>query len=307
MADPVDQHTLSKFYIAGFGDSSEKRSKNPNVWYYPLDVPPPRAWRREKAKQISVRPDYYTRHTAKADERYGVEKALGMTEDWAAEPIRDLCARRGTPTAEDIHAIAVFMTSTKGRTPALVDALGDFHVRTLNLVVRRMYQRVKADPAEHSRVLADMQAQGFPTAGLEDPEAFNPDGRTLSPVPAEHARALVKQEFDLAPRLIGMRWYVMHTTVDAPFITSDAPFHLDTRQDVEITFPLSRTAALFLLDDPVATNSRTETVLEHCRAIPAVVRILNARTAMAARTFLLSSSRTFPGDADILKILDIAP
>ena len=300
---PRQQHTLSRFYIARFGDAAEKPSKNPNVWYYPLDESHPRTWRRERAKQVSVRRDYYTEHRIPDEGKYGLEKALKLSEDWAAEPIAKVCDGRN-PTPEDIHTVALFMTTTMARAPAYVGALGALRTDTTRKAMRSLYGRVKKDPEEHARVVSQLQTRGLDPVDLRDPETFNPDRVRFVPSPASAAQTLIEAGTDLTLRLVGMVWLVFRTTKDEPFITSDVPLCPSADgPTVDLTFPLSSRIALYLRDHPAATNGGRQTVFEDRAATAEFVSLVNHRTARRAQEFLLSSRQHFPGHDQILEQL----
>lgn len=259
----VEQHTLPKFYITGFHDSDEKPSKNPFVWYFPLDEPRPRVWRRERARDISARTDYYVLHDVPSDRRLAMEDFFASLEDGAAGPLRRL-ARGENP--EGIAALSFFIASMLARPPALIEGFERFYSRLLGR-----------------------------------PETSYPDRARDKPNVGEAVRAMLNATIrDLEPRLRPMTWGVWLTTDEEPFIASDSPVAISLpiegsrvedldHPGFELSMPLSKLAAL-VIGRP---NSGPQVVIH--KAVPAAVRDMNKRTAHRATSFLIASSTRFPG------------
>jgi hypothetical protein len=261
--DCVEQHTLPRFYIAGFHDSAEKPSKNPFVWYFPLDEPRPRAWRRERARDISARTDYYTLPNSPPDRRLALEKFFASLEDGAADPLKRL-ARGENPGG--LAALSFFIAAMLARPPAHIEGFERFYSRLLGR-----------------------------------PETSYPDRARNKPNVTEALTAILRATTaDLEPRLRRMTWGVWLTTDNDPFIASDSPVAVSlpiegsSVEDLdhpgfELSMPLSKRAAL----DIFRPNSGPR--IEVHTAVPEAVREMNRRTAKRAVSFLIAPSKSFPG------------
>lgn len=259
----MEQHTLPKFYITGFHNSAEKPSKNPFVWYYPLDERPPRAWRRERARDISARTDYYTLPDEPPERRLALENLFGLLEDGAAAPLRRLA--RGEDL-ENLSALSLFVASMSARSPVLIEGFERF------------------------------------ISGLSGrPATSYPDRARNKPQVTESLKAILRATIaDLEPRLRRMTWGVWLTTDDVPFIASDSPVAMSLpiegssvkdldHPGFELSMPLTKRAAL-VIGRP---NSGLQVVVHH--AITEAVLDMNRRTANRAASFLIASSTSFPG------------
>lgn len=259
----MEQHTLPKFYITGFHDSAEKPSKNPFVWYFPLGEPSPRTWRRERARDVSARTDYYTLPNAPPERSLALEKLFGLLEEGAAAPLRRL-ARGENP--EGLGALSLFIASMFARPPVQIEGFERF-VSTL----------------------AKRPATSYPYRAVNKPEVTEASKVML--------RAAVE---DLEPRLRRMTWGVWLTSDDTPFIASDSPvavslsiqgYSVDDldHPSFELSMPLTKRAALVI----ARPNSGLQVVVHH--AVTEAVLDMNRRTAKGAASFLIASSTSFPG------------
>jgi hypothetical protein len=263
----MEQHTLPKFYITGFHDSAERPRKNPFVWYFPLDEPPARAWRRERARDISARTDYYTLPNEPPERRLAIESLFASLEDGAAIPLRRL-ARGEDP--EGLGVLSLFIASMLARSPVLIEGFERFASRLLN-----------------------RPATSYPDRARNKPEV------------TEALKVILGSAIqDLEPRLRRMTWGVWLTTDDKPFIASDSPVAISLpiegfsvndldHPGFELSMPLSRNAALVI----ARPNSGPRVAVYD--AVPEAVREMNLRTASRAASFLIASSTSFPGVAEL--------
>jgi hypothetical protein len=302
----VKQHTLPRFYIAGF--YADRPSKDPLVWVYTLPDGP---WKRERAKKISVREDYYTDKRAPRDAANGVERSLKVTEDRAAEPIQKL-ARGEAPTAEDMIHLAIFLAAMISRSPRLIAHVGDAVERMHREDMRKLYERAKSDPKEFEAILAEMRADGFDTTGITSPEVFALlEQLELVLNTAAPAALLLSTAIQSVVRLLlTMQWDVLSTTGDAPFVTCDMPVAMYLpgvglifggigEPYIEVTLALNKTTAVRIHHRaklPVGALG-----IGFRKANPDVVADLNRRTIALASEFVVASATMFPGDDAIAK------
>lgn len=265
----MEQHTLPKFYITGFHDSAEKPTKNPFVWYFPLDERPPRAWRRERARDVSARTDYYTLPNEPPERRLVIESLFASLEDSAAAPLRRL-ARGEDP--EGLGALSLFVASMLARSPVLIEGFERFASELLN-----------------------RPATSYPDRARNKPEV------------TEALKVILSRTIeDLEPRLRRMTWGVWLTTDDRPFLASDSPVAVSLpiegssakdldHPGLEISMPLSKRAAL-VVGRP---NSGPRVAVYD--AVPEAVRDMNLRTAARAASFLIAPSTSFPGVEELAR------
>lgn len=310
MSDPIKQHTLPKFYIAGF-HAEKRRKRNPKVWYYPLDEPKPRRWRLERAKKISVRPDYYTMSRKPPETRFRLEKGLGLLEEDASRAIGKL-SKEEFPTLDELNDIAQFIVSMIGRVPRIVDGLAERiegHARTQ---LGQWHERFTKHPEELEEFLREMRERGGPTSSNVEPSWFDPARFRIKPdTGAITAHALKEVVTSLYPGLLRADWTVLITSKDLPFIASDSPVAVvpqarDAAADSnetpttfsfhEISMPLRSEVALVIR--PNLSGEEIIRVGFASATIPGVLHI-NRRAALAARTFLIACSDAFPGQGEV--------
>ncbi|MEX1245042.1 MAG: DUF4238 domain-containing protein [Thermoanaerobaculia bacterium] len=269
MPDHVKQHTLPKFYIALFGDSTEKPSKNSNVWYYPLDEPLPRKWRRERAQDISVRGDYYSLLNSPPEKRLVVEKFFADVESAAAPALKSLALGQDLK----VGSLSLFVATMMARPPVLIEGFAAFASR-----------------------LSGRPDTSYPDRARNKPRLIESLGVNL--------RAMVE---DVEPRLRRMTWNVFITTdEEPPFISSDCPvattlpINGSREEDLdhpgcEISMPLTKRAAV-LIAQP---GSGPRGMIHACK--PGAVHAMNVRTVTRASSFLIAPSPTFPGVEELVR------
>jgi len=140
---------------------------------------------------------------------------------------------------------------------------------------------------------------------LGRPETSYPDRARNKPNVTEALTAILRATTGgLEPRLRRMTWGVWLTTDNNPFIASDSPVAVSlpiegsSVEDLdhpgfELSMPLSRRAAL----DIFRPNSGPR--IEVHTAVPEAVCEMNKRTARRAGSFLIASSKSFPGVEDL--------
>ena len=299
----MKQHTLPRFYVAGF--YADRPSKNPLVYVYPLPAGP---WEQEYAKKFPVRDDFYTYKNAPPEKEHGLERALKLTEDRAAEPIQKL-ARIEDPTPENFVDLAMFVAAMMCRSPRIIEHVGKVHAEVTKARYRELYQRAKGDPAEFDAIVKEMKADGAPAP--TDPEDLNIDRFRVTPNAAAHATELLKIATDAPVRLLmQMQWDVLSTPEDAPLVTCDTPVAMYLpgvglifggigEPFIEVTLALNKTTA-------VKIHHQAKLPFAHGGvrwgpASPELVAEINRRTIAVASKFVIGSATTFPGDDALAK------
>lgn len=262
MSDPIKQHTLPRFYIAGF-HASRKPSHNPEVWYYPLEGPPPREWRLERAKDISVREDYYTVAGGPPESSRSLERLFGDLENAGAPALKNLANKRDPQGLADL---ALFIASLFARPPRIVEGYGRF------------------------------------TATLSgSPGTSYPDRARNRPNPGKTASNMLRESItQLVPRLSRMTWTVLQAPEEESLITSDSPLVVSFAGNgaqglddpgIELLLALNKNAVLSIS----RPGSGLQVVIGGIA--PGGVDAFNARilhTARTGATFLISSRKLNP-------------
>lgn len=286
-------HYLSQSYLKGFTDPASPR----DLWVYPFNDP---SWRPMLPKDIAWEPGYYG----------DVDSALRIVENNSAPALRR--ARRMKPISDDDRVALCYLVSTiMGRSPALIEAVGEEVVSQVQALHRTWYERCREDPSELVRLMAEMTDAGFQPdepLTLEDLEpskiAFNSHSPGI-------ALETLKAAATLVPTLMSMRWVFVVAPRSDFFVTSDHPFFAIDRTapvrgrygfaalgdpNVKATLPLGRRVALYLWKGPPGP-------VEYRQVDSEAVADVNFRTTWPAARFIAGPSRTFAGSDEVLRLI----
>lgn len=273
---PRQHHIVPAFYLAGF---TPALSPNGSLWVFRYDNA---AYYRTSPRKACRQRDYYRFASDRGGDEYYMERVLAWHEDVVAPFVRQLAAD-GRVTdrkqvAEAISLAAVLIGRGRAGRRRLKVTLATNVVKALRggTVTREEWNRYRADEL----------ANGAPPDECPEYEVARDralGGGWMPRAPRALLLGLIPDAQDrLMSLLSGREWQLMVTQsdVNGGFVTSDGPVvwgDLDRAAagsganiddpDVEITFPVSKDAALVAYPGARVRNSvATDEIVAHVNA-----------------------------------------
>jgi hypothetical protein len=285
-------HFLPQSYLKRFWLPRPK--KNPQLFSYDLET---MKWSPRGVKRFGGAPGLNSPELPGVSPRV-VEDVYGVIERNAIQAIRDKLDRGLGSTLEEHTHLSLFLAAMMTRVPSFRDDLS----ASISRELRTVFAHVTANDLSWASVVEALERK----TGVSMPEHFgrhrpNPDAFVMKPKKHFVLSKSLERLAPIAKRLGGMRWNVIEAPRGAHFITSDRPcFLIDPANPLagfrsgalgnraEIIFPLSKERALIVDDRPMDLTYGVAASLRD-------VEMINLRVMIYAHSFIVSSSKAFPG------------
>jgi hypothetical protein len=290
----MQQHYLPQFYLKEFCDPNTPSGQEPYVWLCGRDN---LAWRKKAPANIAKGADMYS-FTDKDGQRHDeIEKGLAEVEGQTAGIIRNKIFKYD-PNLDEQEAVmlAMFVGYMAVRIPAFHQQLGDFMTDVVKAMMTLQASKPEAFPALKAAVEQDT---GEKLPDWFGPEHLDPSKYIITPSKSLVVALALSPIKEITYHLANMAWVFLVAEQEF-FITSDWPFCMLNpkligsfygpglaQKDVEITVPLSPKISL------LATWDKPSTVFRGVGS--EAVSIINRRTALMAREFVVSPQAGFAG------------
>lgn len=274
----MKQHYLPQFYLRGFCDPVTPDRQEPYVWLCDLLKD---KWKKKAPKNIAAINNYYAPDFLGHKERNSMEQLFSEIESHAASIIKTKLINRRCVTYDEKRIIAMFVALLRTRVPYFRNQF-EHSVSMVDDVISLF---IEDKIREH--------------LGLSD--KANASNRMFKPNRDERLIAAIPLIAlnEVTSVLVEMKWRFFYC--NGSYITSDFPFIIENPYEekniyshgllnnaIEISVPISSDITL-----TASWDNDKET--EYVDAKERVVAELNRRIICCASTFIISSSRAFPG------------
>jgi hypothetical protein len=279
-------HYLPQFYLEGFGDPNT----GGKIWQYDKESLRPMAL---YASSIAVRPNLYRLTNADGTpDPNSLEQAFCQVEGNFATLKRKL-GEKPQLAEEDLSTFLVFAALMKARVPYHLDIIAEIGETILKVGLSTLAANKQAFDHCWEQMLKDLGPAVSEVSKEELRQQFIAGVYNPQITQEEAVRMALRTIQTIHDSIRDIRWRILTTTQDAPFVTCDNPFFYDdptadpryliTRgvgllnRNVEIILPLSSTLVIL--------GNRSQP--EHTLAIPPlVVNQINLRMVACSQRFV---------------------
>ncbi len=258
------QHYIARFYLRNFAEPIF----SDNLRVYDIQK---RCWERRTPNGVGWFPHLCSMFDWKGNRRDDFDQYLKKKVEDPAAPALKKLATGGALDANERSAVALFIAITAARSPELMNSVMTQHLGSLakpelaeldDLVKRCCHWTGKpCDSKSHSEFLK--------------PGAFG---------------GIWIWSQSLQQRLVQWEWYLVNTTRERPFVTSDRPVFAqwDRDQDLRlVSFPVSSQVGLIVIAGGQFNEARDRSN---------DVSAMNRQTMDRASEFVVACKDTFPAD-----------
>jgi hypothetical protein len=279
-------HYVPQFYLEGFSDSNT----DGKIWQYDKESLQPLAL---YASSIAVRPNLYRLTNADGTrDPNSLEQAFCEVEGNFAKLKRRL-DENPQLTDEDLPTFLVFAALMKARVPYHLDIIAEIGETLLKVGLSTLAANEQAFDHYWEQMLKELGPAVSEVSKEELRQQFITGAYDPQLTQEEAVRMALKTVQTIYASIRDIRWRILTTTQDAPFVTCDNPFFYDdptadpryliTRgvgllnRNVEIILPVSSTLVIL--------GKRSQP--EHTLAVPPlIVNQINLRMIACSQRFV---------------------